>query len=138
MTKKPMHPNSLANLTQCWDSESAKAAQLLGAAKKRANREARDRLKLSMHEWEEYKKLVLDENNMTAVDTLKILMHRAIADEDYDTAADLAKSIAEFEQPKLQRIEQKVDEISVSDLSDEELSRKLLELSDPNKRDTIE
>ena len=47
--------------------------------------------------------------------------------DDFDTAADLAKTLAEFEKPKLARIEQKVEEVSTDELSDEELDKLLKE-----------
>ena len=128
--KKPPHPNSLANLKHAWDSESAKAAQLLGAAAKRAKREAREQLKMSVQEWKQYQEDVLEEADISSVDVLKILMHKALENEEYDTAADLAKSIAEFEQPKLARIEQTTKEISADQLTDEELEKRLQELKD--------
>ncbi len=119
-----VHPNSLKNLQSSWNSETAKAAQLLGAAKKKANRLAREQLSMSMQDWKEYSP-VLEANDMTAVDVLKVLMHKALMSDDYDTAADLAKSIAEFEQPKLARVEQKIEESKADELSDEELNEKL-------------
>ncbi len=123
-----VHPNSLKNLVSSWDSESAKEAQKLGAAKKKANKIAREQLSMSMADWKEYKP-VLDENNMSAVDVLKVLMHKSLQDGDYDTAADLAKSIAEFEQPKLARIESKIEEVNADELTDEELEAKLREFA---------
>lgn len=128
--KKPQHPNSLANLKHTWDSESAKAAQLLGAAAKKAKREAREQLKMSVEEWKRYQQDVLAEADISSVDVLKILMHKALENEEYDTAADLAKSIAEFEQPKLARIEQTTKEVSADQLTDEELEKRLQELKD--------
>ena len=122
-----VHPNSVKNLTSAWNSETAKEAQLLGAAKKKANRLARENLKMSMQDWKDYQP-VLEDNKMTAVDVLKVLMHKALMSDDYDTAADLAKSIAEFEQPKLARVEQKIEENTTSDMTDEELNAKLKSL----------
>ena len=130
MSKKPPHPNSLKNLKHSWDSESAKAAQLLGAAKKRANREARERLKITMEEWKDYQEDVLEVKGLSSVDVLKVLMYKALDNEELDTAADLAKSIAEFEQPKLARLEQTTKEVSADQLTDEELEKRLQELKD--------
>lgn len=134
-----MHPNSLKNIEgKAWNSETAKEAQLRGAAARKANRIARENLKLSVDDWSAYKTDVLQEEGLSAVDVLKVLMHKALLAEEYDTAADLAKSIAEFEQPKLARVEQVTDEVSPSELSDEELARRLLELSDATKRELPE
>ena len=119
------HPNSLKNLKSAWNSETAKEAQLLGAAKRKANRIARENLKLSIQDWKAYRSEVLDKEDMSSIDILKVLMHRALQDEEYDTAADLAKTLAEFEKPKLARVEQKVEEVSTSELSDEQLEEML-------------
>ena len=119
------HPNSLKSLKSAWNSETAKEAQLLGAAKRKANRIARENLKLSIQDWKAYRSEVLDKEDMSSIDILKVLMHRALQDEEYDTAADLAKTLAEFEKPKLARVEQKVEEVSTSELSDEQLEEML-------------
>ena len=126
------HPNSLKNLKSAWNSETAKEAQLLGAAKRKANRIARENLKLSIQDWKAYRSEVLDKEDMSSIDILKVLMHRALQDEEYDTAADLAKTLAEFEKPKLARVEQKVEEVSTSELSDEQLEEMLKQaIKDP-------
>ena len=119
------HPNSLKNLKSAWNSETAKEAQLLGAAKRKANRIARENLKLSINDWKAYKSEVLEKEDMSAIDILKILMHKALMNDEFDTAADLAKNLAEFEKPKLQRVEQKIEEVKADALSDEELDAKL-------------
>ena len=126
------HPNSLKNLSSAWNSETAKEAQLKGAAKRKANRLAREQLKLSIQDWKAYKSEVLDKEDMSSIDILKVLMHKALQDEEYDTASDLAKTLAEFEKPKLARIEQKVEEVSTSELSDEQLEEMLKQaIKDP-------
>ena len=51
---------------------------------------ARETLKLSAKEWEKYKKDVLSETSLGAVDVLRVLMLKALEDQDYDTAADLS------------------------------------------------
>ena len=120
------HPNSLAALGRAWTSEDAKAAQLLGAAKKKANRLARDQLKLTMQAWKEFQDTIKEED-MSSIDMLKVLMFQALDDNDNDTAIDIAKSLAEFERPKLARIEQKVESVNADDLTDDELDAKLKE-----------
>ena len=130
-TKYPpgKHPNSLKNLVEPWgDSENAKKAQLAGAAKKRANREAREKLKMDMGEWKKYKTEVLDTTDMSSIDVLKILMMKALEQDDYERAADLAKSLAEYEKPKLARVESTVEEVSTDELSDDELNARIKEL----------
>ena len=122
------HPNSLKNLKPMWTSETAKEAQKKSVEARMANKEAREQLKMTMNEWKKYKDEVLDEANMSSIDVLKILMMKALSNDDFDTAADLAKSLAEFEQPKLARIDQTNTEVKTDDLTDEELEKKLKEL----------
>ena len=68
-----------------------------------------------------------EENPVGAIDILRILMVKALDEGDNLQAADLAKSLAEFESPKLSRIDQTNTELTVDELSDEELERKLLD-----------
>ena len=122
------HPNSLKNLKPAWTTESAREAQANSVIARKANAEARAELKLTMNEWKKYKEEVLEEADMSSIDVLKILMMKALQADDFDTAADLAKSLAEFEAPKLARTEATVTEISADEMSDEELDAKLKEL----------
>ena len=55
-------------------------------------------------------------------------MFKALDNEDFDTASDLAAKVAEYEQPKLQRRELQIEEIGTDALSDEELDTKLKSL----------
>lgn len=126
MTKQ--HPNSLKNLKPMWTSETAKKAQENSVIARKANAEARAQLKLTANEWKKYKDDVLTDHDMSSIDVLKILMMKALQENDFDTAADLAKSLAEFEAPKLARVDQTTTEISTDDLSDEELDKKLKDL----------
>ena len=121
------HPNSLKNLKPFFTTEKAQSAQKNSVISRKANSQAREELKMSMRDWKLFKTDVLVEADMSSIDVLKILMHKALAAEDFDTAADLAKSLAEFESPKLARIDQTTTELSVEDMSDEELDRKLSE-----------
>lgn len=124
----PYNEKSLKNLSPGWTTETAREAQKNSVIARKANAEARDKLKLSMNEWQKYKSEVLDETDMSSIDVLKILMMRALQDDDFDTAADLAKSLAEFEAPKLARVDQTTTEVDSSELTDEELEAKLREL----------
>jgi len=122
------HPNSLKNLKPMWTSETAKEAQKNSVIARKANAEARAQLKLTMNEWKKYKDEVLNEADMSSIDVLKILMMKALANDDFDTAADLAKSLAEFEAPKLARVDQTTTEVDASELTEEELEEKLKSL----------
>ena len=132
--KKTVHKNSLANLSSSWDSESAREAQRKGVEARKANKIAREKLKLNMDQWKLYKTEVIDQVNLSAIDALKILMMKALDSNDFDVAADLAKSLAEFEQPKLARVEQTIEDVGANELSDEELDAKLRRLLDENPK----
>ena len=121
------HPNSLKNLVRAWDSESAKEAQLKGAAARSANAKLRNELKASMKQWKDMQD-ELSQNKLDSVEVLRIIAHQKLEDGDTDGAVDIFKSIAEYEKPKLARIESKVEEVKADELSDEELDEKLKEL----------
>jgi len=133
MTKKPgdrMHPNSLKNLAPPFkgDPDRARELQKLGVAKRKANKEARMKLQLAAAELKMDVDAVMEENEVSAIGVLKLAMVKAIDQNDFDTAADLAKSLAEFERPKLARVESKIEEVKTEDLTDEELDAKLKQL----------
>jgi len=58
--------------------------------------------------------------DITALDVLKMAMHVSLQEDDFDNAARYANMIAEYEQPKLQRIDQTTT-TKVADLTEEEL-----------------
>ena len=123
-----MHPNSLSNLRPNWDSESANAAREKGLETRRANKEAREAMKMTAAEWKKFKTDVIETSEVGALDLLKIQMFKYFQEGDVDSAVDIAKSIAEFEQPKLARIDQTNQEIGNEDLSEEELDAKIRKL----------
>ena len=123
--KKKIHPNSLANLGYAWNSETAKEAQLKGAAARKANRIARDQLKLSLTAWNALRKEVNED--FSSVELLRIIAMQKLDEGDIDSGVEILKSIAEFEKPKLARVEQKVEEVTTDTLSDEELDKLLKE-----------
>tara|TARA_R110002167_G_scaffold172855_3_gene371204 strand:- start:4993 stop:5436 length:444 start_codon:yes stop_codon:yes gene_type:complete len=123
--KKQQHPNSLANLAPRFTPENAKEAQLKAAAARKINREARERLSLTAAELKMDADQLMAVNNLTALDVMRLSMVKAIANGDTDQAVDIAKALAEFETPKLGRIEQTNIEVKAEDMSDEELDAKL-------------
>ena len=122
--KKPQHPNSLANLKSAWNSDTAREAQLLGAKKRTANALLRKQLKADMKMWKEMQE-DLAESKVDSVEILRMLAFQKLDEGDNDGAVDIFKAIAEFEKPKLARVESKVEEIKTDDLSDEELAELL-------------
>ena len=118
------HPNSLKNLKAAWNSETAKEAQLLGAKKRSLNAQLRKEMKLNMQMWKEMQE-ELAEDKIDSVEVLRMLAFKKLDEGDEDGAIDILKSIAEFEKPKLARIESKVEEVKTDDLSDDELNELL-------------
>lgn len=127
--KQGTHPNSLKNLKPAWTTETARIAQKNSVIARKANAEARANLNMTMKEWEKYKTEVLANSNVSSIDILKILMMKALENDEFEQAADLAKTLAEFEAPKLARIDQTNVDISAEDMTDEELEAKLKELN---------
>jgi len=123
-----VHPNSLANLAPRFNPQTAKEAQAKSVESRKANKLARERLKVTAAELKLDVDELMQENNVTALDVLRISMLKAMANNDIDAAVDIAKSIAEFETPKLGRVEQTNIEVKADELSDEELNDKLKEL----------
>ena len=126
--KHKIHPNSLKNLTNTFNSESGREAQKNSVEARKANIESRLKMKLTAKEWEKHKKEILDGSSISSIDVLKILMVKALDKEDFDTAADLAKTLAEFDAPKLARVDQTNLDVKAEELSDEEINKKLREL----------
>ena len=121
-----IHPNSLKNLKPLLTSKNAREYQIKSASVRKANNIAREQLKLTVKQFKEFKES-FEENPVGAIDILRILMVQALDEGDNVQAADLAKSLAEFESPKLSRIDQMNTDVSLDELSDEELNRRLKE-----------
>lgn len=122
-----MHPNSLKNLKP-FTREGAREGQKNSVIARKANKEAREALKMSMKDWQELKDDVKEEAP-SALDVLRVAMMKAISVEDMDEATRLATVLAEFEAPKLQR--QDITQVTkTSDLTDEELELALKELGE--------
>ena len=127
MTK--YNPKSLENLRPNWDSESAKAAQEKGLETRRKNKELKEKLKLTAAEL----KLTNEElgyETGSALTVLRTMMLKAVQENDTDEATRLATILAEYEQPKLQRVDQTNLELDTSELSDEEIDKMIKDLKD--------
>ena len=121
------NPKSLENLAPKITSvEQAREMQKASVASRKANKEARERLKLTAAEM----KVDVEEltNEISAIGCLKVLLVKYMQNGEYEEAAKIATTLAEFETPKLARIDQTNTEISAEELSDEELNKKLKEL----------
>ena len=117
-----VHPNSLKNLRP-FSQEGARAGQKNSVIARKANKEAREALKLTLNDWKALKEEIKDDAP-AALDVLKIAMTKALSVEDMDEATRLATVLAEFEAPKLQR--QDITQVTkTADLTDEELQEAL-------------
>jgi len=67
-----------------------------------------------------YSKILGDIPDLGALDVIRLCIHLALQENDYETAARWAKELAEYEKPKLQRIE-KVVKNEAENMSNEEL-----------------
>tara|TARA_R100000963_G_scaffold34096_1_gene27138 strand:+ start:1509 stop:1910 length:402 start_codon:yes stop_codon:yes gene_type:complete len=123
------HPNSLAQLRPVIDSDRAKEMQEKGLEKRRQNKAIRDAMRISASEFKKIRDEVITEMP-SAVDILKVQLAKAIQVEDQETIERLAMALAEYEQPKLQRIDQTNLLLETSELSEDELQKKIAELTD--------
>ena len=126
MSKK-IHPNSLKNLRPMWDKESANEAREKGLETRRANKELREALKMTAAEIK-LTAQALSEAGVGAVDRLRVIAAKYEEQGDIDSAVDIYKSIAEFEAPKLARVDQTTTEVGIEDLSEDELNEKIRRL----------
>ena len=122
------HPNSLAQLRPVIDAERAKEMQEKGLQKRRENKALREAMKLSASEFKKIRDEVITEMP-SAVEILKVQLVKAMQVEDQETIERLAIALAEYEQPKLQRIDQTSMALDASELSEEDLQKKIAELS---------
>jgi len=134
LTKKPkiaITESSLANLKPRWDKEHMKMMSNKSIEKRRSNKEAREKMKETV----EILKYLSDgviADMPTGLTVMQIMMLRAIQDGDPAEASKLAATIAEYQQPKLQRTENINTNINLEDLTDEELAQQLAIINEPN------
>jgi len=115
---KARNVNSLANL-KVITSDTAKENQKKSVQSRLANIQAREAFKLSAKNF----KSVMDElPEMSSLDVIKMAMLQALQEDNLEDAARYASMLAEYQAPKLQRIEQNTT-TRVSDMSDEELQK---------------
>tara|TARA_R110000787_G_scaffold259352_1_gene364661 strand:+ start:131 stop:535 length:405 start_codon:yes stop_codon:yes gene_type:complete len=122
------HPNSLKQLKPYMDSDKAREMQAKGAEVRRQNKQLRESMKLSAAEFRKIRDEIITEMP-TAVDILKVQLVKAMQIEDQDTIERLAIALAEYEQPKLQRVDQTTRNLDTSELSEEELDARIQELT---------
>lgn len=120
---------SKANLKPILTPEKAREMQLKSAASRKFNREMRERLKITARDFKIMKEEMNFDDLPTSVDFLKFRMVELLAEGEHDKATDIAKVLAEYEAPKLARVDQSNVNFDASDLSDEELEAELAKLN---------
>jgi len=133
LTKKPkiaITESSLANLKPKWDKEHMQMMGAKSVIKRKANKEARDKMKETVEILKYLSDGVLTDMP-TGLTVMQIMMLRAIQDGDPAEASKLAATIAEYQQPKLQRTENINTNINLEDLTDEELAQQLAIINTP-------
>ena len=128
--KFKMTESSLANLKPKWDNDHMKKMAAKSLEKRRANKEAREKMKETVGILKYLSDGVMSDMP-TGLTVMQIMMVRAIQDGDPAEAAKLAATIAEYQQPKLQRTENINTNINLEDLTDEELAQQLAIINEP-------
>lgn len=128
---KPL--NGIANLIPIGDADRARELQAKGAETKRLNKEAREALKMTAKQWKEMKEEVLPSANISALDILKLAMFKAMNSNDMDEVTRIAAIVAEYEQPKLSRVDQTTKELPTDELSDEQIEEYLQKAAKASK-----
>lgn len=110
------HPNSLANL-KSFTAENARANQAKGVKMRILNTTIQEEFKLNARN---FQKIMAELPKLSSLDVLRMAVHTAIAKDNWEDAARYAGLLAEFEAPKLQRIESSVT-TRTSEMTDDEL-----------------
>ena len=126
--KFKMTESSLANLKPKWDNDHMKKMAAKSLEKRRANRDAREKMKETVGILKYLSDGVMSEMP-SGLTVMQIMMVRAIQDGDPAEAAKLAATIAEYQQPKLQRTENINTNINMEELTDDELALQLAKIN---------
>lgn len=114
------HPNSLANLKMITNTDMARAYKEKSLESYKKNRENIKRLQEEFQLSADTVREVLASVDIKAIDVIKMSMMDALNNNNFEDAARYAKELAEYEAPKLSRLEQ-TNVSKVEDLTDEEL-----------------
>lgn len=115
---KSRNVNSLANL-KLITSETARINQKKSTQSRLANIQAREAFKFSA---KNFAQVMKDLPEMSSLDVIKMAMLQALQEDNIEDAARYASMLAEYQAPKLQRIEQNTT-TRISDMSDEDLQK---------------
>jgi len=113
------HPNTIAGLKSIKTTEMGQEYQRRSVVARKMNSERVAEFRAKAKLMKSYMK---DLPGTSALDVLRMAMHIALDKEDFDEAARYASMLAEYEVPKLARIESTVTN-RIEDMSDAELKR---------------
>jgi len=102
-----------------YTTETARLNQQKGLASRLRNIELQNQFKITA---KAFLKVKEDLPEISALDVIKMAMWTALQDDNFEDAARYAEKLAEYEKPKLQRIDQSIT-TKTTELSDEELMR---------------
>ena len=122
------HPNSLKALKPIRTSEDARRMQAAGAETKRRNKELREAMHMTAGMFKKVREEVLPDMP-DALTVLKVQLAKAMANNDDETVERLALALAEFEAPKLSRVDQTQLNVDSAEMSEEELEERIKQLS---------
>lgn len=120
-------PQQLANLKPIYGTDRARELQKKSVESRMKNKEVREAIKATAKDWKILSK-ELGEDLPPAIDILRVQMMAYLQEDKIMEAAELAKVLAEYEQPKLSRIDSIVGNFDAEGLSDEELEAELSRL----------
>jgi len=121
-------PQSLVNLKPAYGSDRARELQKKSVESRKLNAAIREKMKLTVADFKNMREDMDMNDAPSALDFLKFHMINLMSDAKYDEAAEIAKTIAEYEAPKLSRVDQSTLNFDTSDMSDEELEAELTRL----------
>ncbi len=126
LAKARLHPGG-ENLKPYVSTEQARINQLKSAVARKANnetrREIRDFLKLFKEELSE-----ISDQVPSGYEVMKMAMAHALVKGNSNQAVIIAEKIAEYEKPKLSRVESDITHRDARDLTDEELEAAINEI----------
>lgn len=136
--KAGKHPNSVKafqeNRADTWTTETATEIGRRGGEVMKARAEKRKRIREKADELtmlnDELKKC-----DFNAVDMLRLQMAEAHMQEDDDRVFEIAKVLAEFDAPKLARIETKIEEVSTDEMTKEEILERIKRITAQGPKD---
>lgn len=120
------HPGAVNLVQQQWDKEASEKARLKGLETRRRNKAIREEQREIVEGFAQFMKndaAVEKVKDVNALLYMKYMMAVKDAEGDHDSAIDIAKNIAEYEQPKLARVDQTNREVSYDNLPKELLDK---------------